>query len=85
MKGIDETTFGGDAKITKAELSQALNKISGSYFVNESNDEVTKIQLMNDLYKVNGSDIIGFFKHIISLVELLFSGSSVAMMSQALL
>ena len=83
MKGIDETTFGGDAKITKAELSQALNKISGSYFVNESNDEVTKIQLMNDLYKVNGSDIIGFFKHIISLVELLFSGSAFETVTRA--
>ena len=83
MKGIDETTFGGDAKITKAELSQALNKISGSYFVNESNDEVTKIQLMNDLYKVGETDIIGFFKHIISLVELLFSGSAFETVTRA--
>ncbi len=83
MKGETETTFGGNKKITKAELSQVLNKISGSYFVNESTDEVTKVQLMSDLYKLGETNVISFFKHIISMIELLFSGSAFETVTRA--
>ncbi len=76
MKGTSETTFGGEAKITEAELSQVLNKISGAYFVNESTKEVTSLKLLNDVYSIGEKGIIPWFKHIISVIKLIFSGDA---------
>ena len=77
MKGTSETTFGGDAKITKAELSEILNKISGDYAITDSTDEVSKISLAADVYKVQeDKGIMDFFKLVISLVKMIFAGEA---------
>ncbi len=84
MKGADETTFGADAKITKAELSEVLNKITGSYAIDDSTDEVTKLELTLAIQKASGNNgIIDFFKNIISVVKLIFSGSAFETVTRA--
>ena len=75
MKGETETTFGGDKKITKAELSQVLNKISGSYEITDSTDELTQFELAQAVRNISDNNgILDFFKYIISIVKLLLSG-----------
>ena len=76
MSGIDETTFGGDAKITKAEFSEILNKVTGSYSVTDSTSEVTKLELSNTVYNISGdTGIISLFKHFIAMIKLVLSGN----------
>ena len=75
MKGVDETTFGADAKITKAELSEVLNRISASYEVTDSTKEVTNLELCSSLHKASGkSGLVEFINYLASMVKLLFSG-----------
>lgn len=76
MDGTDATTFGGDTKITQAELSSALSKISGEDKTTDSTKEVTRLKLVSDLYSLRESGIKGFFSHIVSLIEVLFSGKA---------
>ena len=75
MKGVDETTFGADTKITKAELSEVLNRISASYEVTDSTKEVTNLELCSSLHKASGkSGLVEFINYLASMVKLLFSG-----------
>ncbi len=84
MKGATATSFGGEAKITKAELSETLNKISGAYFIDDSTDEVTQLELAQAIRKVSGNTgIIDFFKHLISIVKLIFSGTAFKTVTRA--
>ncbi len=75
MAGKDATTFGADEKITMAELSTVLNKVTGTYEVTDSTSTVTNIKLnsiLNDAAGKNG--FIDFFKNIISAIKLILSG-----------
>ncbi|MBQ1995821.1 MAG: S-layer homology domain-containing protein [Clostridia bacterium] len=77
MKGETETTFGGEKEITEAELSQVLNKISGSYEITDSTKSVNRLQLNMAVNKVSGeTGIIAMFKQLISIIELIFSGNA---------
>lgn len=84
MNGVDETTFGADAKITKAELSSVLNKISDTYAVSDSNAEVTKLELNASVFKLSGkTGIIDMFKQLISMVKLVMSGDAFKTVTRA--
>ena len=77
MNGENETTFGGDKNITKAELSEVLNKVTGTYEITDSTSEITKIQLAYEMMQLSGSsDILSVLKNIVSLIEVLFSGNA---------
>ena len=77
MTGADETTFNGDANITKAEFTGILNKITGIYEVSDSTSEITKLELTTSLYKVSGkSSFTDFFNHIIGLMKMIFEGQA---------
>ena len=75
MAGKDATTFGADEKITMAELSTVLNKVTGTYEVTDSTSTVTNIKfnsILNDAAGKNG--FIDFFKNLISTIKLILSG-----------
>lgn len=77
MTGTDETSFNGDAKITKAEFSDILNKITGVYEVSDSNSEITKLQLTTTLYQISGkSSFTDFFNHVIGIMKMIFEGKA---------
>ena len=77
MTGIDETTFGADVKITKAELSETLNKISDSYAVSDSNAEVTNLELNISLFKASGkTGIVDLFRQLVAMIKLVLSGDA---------
>ena len=84
MNGINETTFGGDAKITKAEFSEILNKVTGSYSVTDSSSELTKLELSNAVYNISGNTgIISLFKHFVAMVKLALSGNGFKTVTRA--
>ena len=84
MTGIDETTFGADAKITKAELSETLNKISDSYAVSDSSSEVTNLELNISLFKASGkTGIIDLFRQLVAMVKLVLSGDAFGTVTRA--
>ncbi|MBO5934521.1 MAG: S-layer homology domain-containing protein [Clostridia bacterium] len=84
MNSISETTFGGDAKITKAEFSEILNKVTGSYSVTDSTSEVTKLELSNAVYNISGdTGIISLFKHFIAMIKLVLSGNGFKAVTRA--
>ena len=84
MTGIDETTFGADVKITKAELSAVLNKISDSYAVSDSSSEVTNLELDVALFKASGkTGIIDLFKQLVAMVKLVLSGDAFKTVTRA--
>ncbi len=84
MKGVDGVSFGGDEKITKAELSEILNKVSSDYEINDSNAEVTSLNLHSALYKASGEgSIIGFFKHITEMFRMIVSGKAFKAVTRA--
>lgn len=75
MTGTDEVNFGGDEKITKAEFTGILNKITSTYKVSDSTSEVSNFELANTLYKVSGkSGFSDFFSHIIAIMKMIFEG-----------
>lgn len=84
MNGETETTFGGDKKITKAELSKALSKLSDSFKATDSSKEVKKIELCSDTFKLSGKngikDILGYLGEIITLI---FSGEAFKTVTRA--
>ena len=84
MTGIDETTFGGEAKITKAELSAVLNNISDSYAVSDSTSEVTNLELETAVFKISGkTGIIDLFKQLVAMVKLVLSGNAFKTVTKA--
>lgn len=77
MTGTDETTFGVEEKITKAELSEVLNKISGDFKVTDSTSDVSMLKLMSDLNKLSGEGgIKGLLSNFVKAVELILSGKA---------
>ena len=77
MQGTAPTTFGGDKEITEAELSQVLNKISNTYEITDSEKSVTRLALKIAVNKASGeTGIASFFKQLISIIELIFSGDA---------
>ena len=77
MKGTAPTTFGGEAEITKAELSEVLNKLSDTYRITDSTKAVTRLTLKTAINKAVGErGIIAFFTHLLSVIDLIFSGDA---------
>ena len=77
MQGTAPSTFGGDKEITEAELSQVLNKISDTYEITDSEKSVTRLALKLAVNKASGeTGIASFFKQLISIIELIFSGDA---------
>lgn len=84
MNGTSETTFGGEANITEAELSQVLNKLSDTYEVTDSEKAVTRLALKIAVNKASGrTGIASFFKQLIGVIELIFSGNAFTNASRA--
>lgn len=83
MESIDADTFGGDEKITKAELSSILNKLGG-YEVTDSTAEVTGLSLSSALYKSSGkTGITDFFSYVIGMLKLIVSGNGFKTVTRA--
>ena len=84
MTGVDATTFGVDAKITKAEFTSVLNKLGASDSVSDSTAGVTKLELNSAVYKLSGkAGIIDMFKHLISMIKLVLSGDAFKTVTKA--
>lgn len=84
MTGTDETTFGVEEKITKAELSEVLNKIYGTYEVTDSTSDVSMLGLMSDLNKLSGEGgIKGLLSNFVKAVELILSGKAFRAVTKA--
>ena len=84
MNSIDETAFGADAKITKAELSEILNNVTGTYAVTDSTDEVTKLNLSKALFNLSGdASFVDMFKFFVSAVKLVLSGNAFKTVTRA--
>ncbi len=84
MNGVSETAFGADAKITKAELSEVLNKVTGTYAVTDSTDEVSKLDLSKAIFKISGKiGIIDMFKFFVSSIKLVLSGNAFKTVTRA--
>ena len=83
MSGVDETTFGKDEKITKAEFSEVLNKIYGTE-VTDSTGKVTLYKLTNDLNTLSGEGgISGWLTNLVSAVKLILSGKAFKTVTRA--
>lgn len=77
MSGTDELNFGGNEKITKAEFTSILNKITSTYEVSDSTSDLTRLELASTLYKISGKT--GFkdaFNHIIGILKMIFEGKA---------
>ena len=84
MTGIDETTFGADTTITKAELSEILNKISGSYEVSDSSSEVRNVELSIAVFQASGkTGIVDMFKQLVAMIKLVLSGNAFKTVTRA--
>ena len=84
MNSIDETAFGADAKITKAELSEILNNVTGTYAVTDSTDEVTKLNLSKALFNLSGdASFVDMFKFFVSAVKLVLTGNAFKTVTKA--
>ena len=84
MTGTDETTFGVEEKITKAELSEVLNKIYGTYEVTDSTSDVSMLKLMSDLNKLSGEGgIKGLLSNFVKAVELILSDKAFRAVTKA--
>ena len=84
MNGISETAFGADAKITKAELSEILNNVTGTYAVTDSTDEVTNLNLSKALFNLSGdASFIDMFRFFVSAVKLVLSGNAFKTVTRA--
>lgn len=77
MTGSDEVTFGGDAKITKAEFVGILNKITGVYKTDDSTSEITNLELAATLYKISDkTSFSDFFNLFIEMAKMIFDGKA---------
>ena len=77
MSGTSETTFSPDDTLTKAQLSEALNKISGTYEITDSTSAVSRIELGLSLLKcADKTDLIGMMKSLVFSIKIMFSGFS---------
>ncbi len=75
MNGTDETTFSPDENLTKAQLSEILNVITGDYEITDSADKVSKISFaFSMLSNVPKSGIVSWVKSLALTIKLAFSG-----------
>ncbi len=74
MNGVDETTFGADEKITMAELSATLNKLSDSYEIKDSTSQVTMLKLLSAVHKASGeTGFSSFVSYVVRMFKLILS------------
>ena len=74
MRGTSETTFSPDKALTKADLSEAINKITGKGEITDRKDEVTTLEFGVALFKNSEkSDIMSFFKVLKFTLETILS------------
>lgn len=77
MQGVDAVTFGADEIITKTELCQVLNRITGDYPLDDDASAVTKIKLASAVYEISDeTGIVSLLKHYVELIKLIFSGEA---------
>ena len=75
MSGTSATTFSPDEVLTKAQLSEALNKINDTYTVTDSTAEVSKLNFAIALVKASAkTDIISLFKTLVFAMKIMVSG-----------
>lgn len=77
MPGTSETTFSPDEPMTKAVMSQAINKITGNYKITDSTDAVSSFDIAIATFtgtKMNS--ITTFFKAIKFAVDIIVSGDN---------
>ena len=77
MPGTSETTFSPDEPMTKAIMSQAINKITGNYKITDSTDAVSSFDIAIATFtgtKMNS--ITTFFKAIKFAVDIIVSGDN---------
>ena len=75
MSGTSATSFSPDEALTKAQLSEALNKINGTYTVTDSTAEVSKLNFAIALVKASAkTDIISLFKTLVFALKMMTSG-----------
>ena len=75
MSGTSATSFSPDEALTKAQLSEALNKINGTYTVTDSTAEVSKLNFAISLVKASvNSGFIGLFKTLVFAMKIMVSG-----------
>ena len=75
MSGTSATTFSPDDVLTKAQLSEALNKINGTYAVTDSTANVSKIDFAIALLKASANKgFIGLFKTLVFAMKMMVSG-----------
>ncbi|MGN0447748.1 MAG: S-layer homology domain-containing protein [Acutalibacteraceae bacterium] len=70
-----ESTFSPDGILTKAELSQALNAITGDYEITDNTDKVTKMSMAFTMFSnVKQNSFAGWIKAFVLTVKTAFSG-----------
>ena len=83
MTGKDDESFGGEEKMTKAELSAVLNKIA-DYEETDSTSEVNGFSLNTALYKASDSKgIFEFFSYVYESLELILTGKGFKAVTRA--
>lgn len=76
MAGTSETTFSPDDALTKAQLSETLNKLTGNYKVSDSTSEVTAFEFALTLFNsAEKKGIMSLFRQLIFAVKIMFSAS----------
>ena len=75
MSGTSATSFSPDEALTKAHLSEALNKINGTYTVTDSTAEVSKFNFAIALVKASANNgFISMFKTLVFAMKIMVSG-----------
>lgn len=75
MFSTGENTFSPDDVLTKADLSKALNAITGDYEITDNTGKVTKMSFAFSMFsKVKQKDFIGWVKAFVLTVRTAFSG-----------
>ena len=75
MSGTSATTFSPDEALTKAQLSEALNKITGTYEITDSDAAVSKLNFAISLVKASaGNGFISMFKTLVFALKMMTSG-----------
>ena len=75
MSGTSATTFSPDAALTKAQLSEALNKINGTYTITDNTAEVSKLNFAISLVKASvNNGFISMFKTLVFALKMMTSG-----------
>ena len=75
MSGTSATTFSPDEALTKAQLSEALNKITGTYEITDSDAAVSKLNFAISLVKASaGNGFISLFKTLVFALKIMVSG-----------